>query len=299
MKITSHISCVKKTICSFELLPPYIIYNIQYIFNILYQLIEFNPPFVNITYHINNEIQKNIKRIGTFSICGAIIHKYEIDVIPHFLCNRLKKQIIEDSLIELNFLGLYNIFILRGDVIKIITSPSIYNHSIELVKQVVSLNKKNLLLEDLKKNFSYDFCIGVAGYPEKHFEAPNIVEDIFRLYQKIKAGSCYLITQMFFENNKYFYYIERLRFAYLKVPIIPGIKPISSVDQIKNIPSNFYVEIPLPLVKKIIIAKKDVFYIGIEWAIQQSIELRESGIPIIHYYTMNKPDNIYQIIIDL
>lgn len=299
MKVTLHISCVKKTIYSFEILPPFIKHNIQHIFNILYQLIEFNPPFVNITSHKDNEIQKNFKRIGTVSICGAIMHKYEIDAIPHFICGRFTKQMIEDALIEFNFLGLYNILILRGEMMKSSTETSVYNYSIGLVKQIAALNKSLFLIDGLKNNHPYDYCIGVAAYPEKHFEAPNIEEDIFRLYEKIIAGSYYLITQMFFDNNKYYYYIEILRFAGLAVPIIPGIKPISSIDQLKKIPSNFYVEIPINLVKQVVESKKDIFYIGIEWAIKQSIELKEAGIPIIHYYTMNKPDNIYQIVIEL
>lgn len=299
MKVTLHISCVKKTIYSFEILPPLIGYNIQYIFNILYPLIEFNPPFVNITCHREHEIQKSFKRIGTVSICGAIMHKYEIDVIPHFLCNKFTKQMTENILIKLNFLGLQNMLILRGDTMKFTTEINVHNYSIEFVKQITVLNKSLFLREVLKKNNTYYFCIGVAAYPEKHFEAPNIEEDIFRLYEKIKAGAYYLMTQMFFDNNKYYYYIEILRFAGLIVPIIPGIKPISSIDQLKNIPSNFYVEIPIKLVKRIVKYKKDLFYIGIEWAIKQSIELKETGISVIHFYTMNKPDNIYQIIIEL
>lgn len=299
MKVTLHIANVKKTISSFEILPPVIGQNILAIFNTLYSLIEFNPPFVNVTSHREDKGQKRLRRIGTISICTAIMHKYEIDAIPHFICGALTKQMTENALIELNFLGVYNILILRGDMMKFTKVTNIHLYSIELAKQIVNLNKGVFLREDLKNMLSFDFCIGVAGYSEKHFEAPNIEEDIFRLYEKIKAGSCYVMTQMFFDNNKYFDYIEIMRFAGLEVPIIPGIKPISSIDQLKSIPSNFYVNIPIHLVKQITIYKKDILIIGIEWAIQQSIELKEAGIPVIHYYTMSKSDNIYQIVIEL
>jgi len=295
MKVTLHLANVKKTIYSFEILPPLIGHKILDIFNTLYPLIEFNPTFINVTAH--KDAEKRLRRIGTVSICGAIRHKYEIDAIPHFLCGVLSKQMTENALIELNFLGVYNILILRGDIMKSSRETNINSYSIELVKQIVALNKGILL--DLKNRPPSDFCIGVAGYPEKHFEAPNMEEDIFRLYEKIKAGSYYVMTQMFFDNNKYFDYIEIMRFAGLEVAIIPGIKPISSIDQLKSIPSNFYCNIPPKLCSDITIYKKDIYHIGIEWAIQQSIELKEAGIPVIHYYTMSKPDNIYQIVIEL
>lgn len=299
MKITLHIANVKKTFYSFEILPPIKGQNILAIFNTLYSLIEFNPPFVNVTSHRDDEGQKRLRRVGTVSLCVAIMHKYEIDAIPHLICGVFTKQMTENALIELNFLGVYNILILRGDMMKFSKDKSIHLYSIELAKQIVNLNKGIYLIEDLKNMLSLSFCIGVAGYPEKHFEAPNIEEDIFRLYEKIKAGSCYVMTQMFFDNNKYFDYIEIMRFTGLDVPIIPGIKPISSIDQLKSIPSNFYVNIPISLVKQMTKYKKDIYEIGIEWAIQQSIELKEAGIPVIHYYTMSKSDNIYQIVIEL
>lgn len=299
MKVTSHITNIKKTIYSFEILPPLRGHNIVEIFNTLYPLIEFNPPFVNVTSHRDNELQKKLRRTGTIAICGTIMSKYEIDAIPHFLCGGFTKQMTEDALIELNILGIYNVLILRGDIMKFTTETSVHTYSIELVKQIVALNKGIFLDDALKYRHPSDFCIGVAGYPEKHFEAPNIEEDIFRLSEKIRAGANYVMTQMFFDNNQYFEYVEIMRFAGLKVPIIPGIKPISSTDQLKSIPSNFYVNIPTNLVKKITKYKKDIFHIGIEWAIQQSIELKEAGISVIHYYTMSKPDNIYQIVIEL
>lgn len=299
MKVTLHLANVKKTIYSFEILPPFRGHKILEIFNTLYTLIEFNPPFVNVTSHRDNEVQKRLRRIGTISICVAIMHRYEIDAIPHFLCGVFTKQMTEDALIELNFFGVYNLLILRGDFMNFSKETSMHLYSIELAKQIVNLNKGLFLIEDLKNMLSFDFCIGVAGYPEKHFEAPNLEEDIFRLYEKIKAGSCYVMTQMFFDNNKYFDYIEIMRFAGLEIPIIPGIKPISSIDQLKSIPSNFFVNIPTHLVKQITKDKKDIFRIGVEWAIQQSIELKEAGIPVIHYYTMSKSDNIYQIVIEV
>jgi len=299
MKIKSHIANIKQTIYSFEIIPPLRNHHLLEIFNTLYPLIEFHPRFVNVTSHKDNEVQKGLRRTGTIAICGAIIAKYEIDAIPHIICRKFTTQITEDLLIELNFLGVYNILILRGDMMIITKDTSIPNYSIELIKQIVSLNNGTYQDESLKNRQDYDFCIGVASYPEKHFESPNLEEDIFRLSEKIKAGSYFVMTQMFFDNNKYFDFIEIMRFAGLKVLIIPGIKPISSIDQLKSIPSNFYVKIPTNLVKIIRKYKRDIYSIGIEWAINQSIELKETGIPIIHYYTMNKPDNIYQIVIEL
>lgn len=299
MKVTLHIANVKKTIFSFEILPPLRYKNILEIFNTLYALIEFNPPFINVTTHRNDEVQNRLRRLGTISICVQIMHKYEIDAIPHFLCGVFTKLQTEDALIELNFLGIYNLLIIRGDMMKFTKETSMHLYSIELAKQIVNFNKGIYLIESLKNMLSFDFCIGAACYPEKHLEAPNIEEDIFRLYEKIKAGACYVLTQMFFDNNKYFDYIEIMRFAYLEVSIIPGIKPLSSIDQLKSIPSNFYVNIPTHLVRQITKYRMDTFNIGIEWAIQQSIELKEAGIPVIHYYTMSKSDNIYQIVIEL
>ncbi len=299
MKITSHIANIKNTIYSFEILPPLRDQNVLENFNTLYTLMEFHPRFVTVTSHSDNKVQKMLRRKVTVSICKSIISKYEIDAIPHLLCRGTTKQMTEDALIELNFLGIYNILIIRGDMMKLSKDTNINNFSIELVKQVVALNNGHYLDESLKNRDAADFCIGVASYPEKHFEAPNIEEDVFRVSEKIKAGSYFVMTQMFFDNNYYFEYIEIMRFSGLEIPIIPGIKPISSIDQLKSIPSNFYIKIPTILVKRIIKYKKDIFYIGIEWAINQSIELKEAGIPIIHYFTMSKPDNIYQIVIEL
>lgn len=299
MKVTLHIANVKKTISSFEILPPLRYKKILEIFNTLYALIEFNPPFINVTTHRNDKVQNRLRRFGTISICVQIMQKYEIDAIPHFLCGVFTKLQTEAALIELNFLGIYNLLIIRGDMMKFTKETSMHLYTIELAKQIVNFNKGIYLIESLKNMLSFDFCIGAACYPEKHLEAPNIEEDIFRLYEKIKVGACYVLTQMFFDNNKYFDYIEIMRFAYLEVYIIPGIKPLSSIDQLKSIPSNFYVNIPTHLVRQITKYRMDTFNIGIEWAIQQSIELKEAGIPVIHYYTMSKSDNIYQIVIEL
>lgn len=299
MNVILHFTSKKKTIYSFEILPPLIGHNILDIFNTLYPLIESRPPFINVTYHIDDDSKKRLRRIGTVAICGAIMNKYEIDTIPHLICGGFTKQITENALIELNFLGVHNILILRGDMMKFTTETSEYSYSIELVKQIIDLNKGIYIYEKLKNMYPSNFCVGIAAYLEKHFEAPNIEEDILRLYDKIKAGACFAMTQMFFDNNKYFDFLEIMRFAGLEIPIIPGIKPISSIDQLKSIPSNFYLNIPTKLVKLITKYKKDVFFLGIEWAIQQSVELKEAGISVIHYYTMSKPDNIYQIVIEL
>ncbi|WGH27513.1 MAG: methylenetetrahydrofolate reductase [Candidatus Bostrichicola ureolyticus] len=286
MKIIEHIANAKnKTLVSFEILPPLRGGSLDSIFNMLSILKEFNPAFINVTYHINKEFIS--RRPGTIGICASIMNKYNIDTVPHLLC--LNKQIIEDLLIDLYFLGIENIFALRGDSTK-------YSHAINLVKQINYLNKGKYIY--IEGGHSSNFCIGVAGYPEKHFESPNLETDILYLKEKVEAGANYIITQMFFDNKKYFNFVEKCRKVGIRVPIIPGIKPISSKYQLNTLPANFYINIPEELVKEINNSKNEqsIYKIGIEWAIQQSKELINSGVKIIHYYTMGKHDNIYSIL---
>ncbi|WP_185856339.1 methylenetetrahydrofolate reductase [NAD(P)H] [Blattabacterium cuenoti] len=315
MKVIDHIAKAKKSLFSFEILPPLIGDDMKDIFSTLDPLMEFNPPFIDVTYHReefiylekeNGLLQKKTisKRPGTVRVCASIMNKYGIDAVPHIICGGVNRQMTENALIEINFLGIDNVLVLRGDPLK--TEKSFFakknghKYAIELVKQVQDLNKGKYLDKNLERKNAplFDFCIGVAGYPEKHLEAPNIERDLFFLKKKIESGANYIVTQMFFDNKKFFSFVKKCRSEGISVPIIPGIKPISSKKQLNILPSRFYLNIPNELVKEIEKAKdkKSVSKIGIEWAIHQSKELKDSGIEVIHYYTMDKPENIYKIV---
>ncbi|WP_185877521.1 methylenetetrahydrofolate reductase [NAD(P)H] [Blattabacterium cuenoti] len=321
MKVTEHISKAKKSLFSFEILPPIRGNDIKDIFSTLDPLMEFNPPFIDVTYHREEFVyidkgngllqrKKISKRPGTVGICSAIMNKYKVDAVPHLICGGFNKQMTENALIDLNFLGIDNVLVLRGDPIKhenkFFAKKDGHKYAVDLVKQVKNLNSgiyidKNFIDNNntnKKESPIFDFCIGVAGYPEKHLEAPNIESDLFFLKKKVEAGANYIVTQMFFDNKKYFSFVEKCRIEGISVPIIPGIKPISSIQHLNSLPSKFYLSIPNELVKEIEKTKnkKNVFHIGIEWSINQSKELRNSGVEVIHYYTMDKPENIYQIV---
>ncbi|WP_185869779.1 methylenetetrahydrofolate reductase [NAD(P)H] [Blattabacterium cuenoti] len=316
MKVTEHITKAKKSLFSFEILPPIRGHDIKDIFSTLDPLMEFNPPFIDVTYHREEFIyvekengllqrRKISRRPGTVGICAAIMNKYGVDAVPHLICGGFNKQMTENALIDLNFLGIDNVLVLRGDSIKsekfFIAKKNGHKYAIELVKQVTNLNKGKYLdntFFEQKKSPLFDFCIGVAGYPEKHLEAPNIDSDLFFLKKKVEAGADYIVTQMFFDNKKFFTFVKKCRSEGITVPIIPGIKPISSKKQLNSLPSRFYLNIPNELVKEVEKAKdkKIVSHIGIEWGIHQSKELKNSGVEVIHYYTMDKPENIYKIV---
>ncbi|WP_185868649.1 methylenetetrahydrofolate reductase [NAD(P)H] [Blattabacterium cuenoti] len=316
MKVIEHIEKSKKNLFSFEIIPPLRGNDIKNIFSTLDPLMEFHPPFIDVTSHREEFIyveredgllqrKKISKRPGTVGICATIINKYGIDAVPHLICGGFNKQMTENTLIELNFLGIDNVFLLRGDPLKSEKSffalKDGHKYAVDLVKQVKNLNTGKYIDSSFAKEEnhpSFNFCIGVAGYPEKHFEAPNIESDLFFLKKKIEAGADYIVTQMFFDNEKYFSFVEQCRIEGISVPIIPGIKPISSKRQLNILPSRFYLNIPNELVKEIDKAKnkESVFHIGIEWAIHQSKELKNYGVKIIHYYTMDRPENIYKIV---
>ncbi|WP_185859484.1 methylenetetrahydrofolate reductase [NAD(P)H] [Blattabacterium cuenoti] len=316
MKVIEHISKAKKTLFSFEILPPLRGHDIKDIFSTLDPLMEFNPPFIDVTYHReefiyvekNNGLlqrRKISRRPGTVGICAAIMNKYGVDAVPHLICGGFNKQMTENALIDLNFLGIDNVLVLRGDPLKsesnFLAKKDGHKHAVELVEQVKDLNRGKYLdktFVERKESPLFDFCIGVAGYPEKHLEAPNIESDLFFLKKKIEAGADYIVTQMFFDNKKYFSFVKKCRSEGIFVPIIPGIKPISSKKQLNSLPSRFYLNIPHELVKEVEKAKdkKIVSHIGIEWSIHQSKELKNSGVEVIHYYTMDKPENIYKIV---
>ncbi|AWM13210.1 methylenetetrahydrofolate reductase [NAD(P)H] [Flavobacterium sediminis] len=313
MKVTEHIKNANgKTLFSFEILPPLKGQNIQSIFDGIDPLMEFNPPFIDVTYHReeyeykelpNGLLQKKIvkKRPGTVGICAAIQNKYQVDAIPHILCGGFTKEDTENFLIDLDFLGIDNVVALRGDAVKseIYFKPEKEGHryASELVEQIANLNKSVYLDEDLKNTTATDFCIGVAGYPEKHMEAPSMDSDIHFLKQKIKNGADYIITQMFFDNQKFFDFVSKCRAEGITVPIIPGLKPIATKKQLNLIPHRFKVDLPDCLIMEVVKAKDDegVKQIGIEWSIEQSKQLIAAGTPVLHYYSMGKAENIKRI----
>ena len=313
MKVTEHIQNANgKPLFSFEILPPLKGQNIQSIFDSIDPLMEFNPPFIDVTYHReeyefkeleNGLLQKKIvkKRPGTVGICAGIQNKYNVDAIPHILCGGFTKEDTENLLIDLDFLGIDNVVALRGDAVKseIYFKPEKDGHvfASELVSQINDLNNGIYLDADLQNSSKTDFCIGVAGYPEKHMEAPSLDSDIHFLKQKIKNGAEYIITQMFFDNQKFFEFVAKCRAAGITVPIIPGLKPISTKKQLNLIPHRFSIELPDDLIMSVVKAKDNdaVKQIGIEWCAQQSKELVAAGIPVLHYYSMGKAENIKAI----
>ncbi|WP_445710944.1 methylenetetrahydrofolate reductase [NAD(P)H] [Flavobacterium sp.] len=313
MKVTEHIQNANgKSLFSFEILPPLKGQNIQSIFDGIDPLMEFNPPFIDVTYHReeyefkergNGLLQKKIvkKRPGTVGICAAIQNKYNVDAIPHILCGGFTKEDTENLLIDLDFLGIDNVVALRGDAVKseIYFKPDKEGHSYasELVTQISNLNNGIYLDEDLQNSNNTNFCIGVAGYPEKHMEAPSMDSDIHFLKQKIKNGAEYIITQMFFDNKRFFEFVTKCRVAGITVPIIPGLKPIATKKQLNLIPHRFKVDLPDDLIMEIVKAKDNdaVKEIGIEWCIAQSKELLSSGLPVLHYYSMGKAENVKTI----
>ena len=312
MKITDHIKKAKgNTQFTFEILPPVKGHNVQTIFDNIDPLMEFNPPFIDVTYHReeyvyndlgNGLLQKKVvrKRPGTVGICAALQNKYNVDAVPHILCGGFTKEVTENLLIDLDFLGINNVVALRGDAVKSETYFSAnkdgHSYASQLVNQISDLNKGKYL-EDLEISSKTNFCIGVAGYPEKHMEAPSLESDIHFLKEKIKLGADYIVTQMFFDNSKFFEFKEMCEKKGINVPIIPGLKPISTKKQLNILPHRFHCDLPEVLIKEIIKCKdnSEVKQVGIEWCIEQSKELKKHGVPFLHYYSMGKALNIKKI----
>jgi len=313
MKVIEHIKKANgNTQFSFEILPPLKGQHIQSIFNNIDPLMEFNPPFIDVTYHREEYIYKEMengllkkkvvkKRPGTVGICAAIQNKYKVDAIPHVLCGGFSNEDTENFLIDLDFLGIQNVMALRGDPVNSETyfKPENDGHSYasELVTQIDDLNSGIYLDDELQNTSKTDFCIGVAAYPEKHAEAPSLDSDIYFLKKKIKKGATYIVTQMFFDNKKYFEFVEKCRNEGIKVPIIPGLKPIATMKQLNLIPHRFNVDLPDDLILEVVKCKNNeqVRQVGIEWCVKQSKELKNAGIPVLHYYSMGKSDNIKAI----
>jgi methylenetetrahydrofolate reductase (NADPH) len=313
MKVTEHLSNANgKPLISFEILPPTKGKSIESIHTILDPLMEFNPAFINVTYHRSEQVFKKRKdgsfdrvdirkRPGTVGICAAIMNHYKVDAVPHLICGGFSKDETENALIDLNFLGINNVLALRGDPPHgekyFRPHPSGHNYAIDLVKQVVELNNGTYLEEDITNADTTNFCIGVAGYPEKHFESANPMLDLIHLKEKVDAGAEYITTQMFFDNEKYFEFVKSCRAADINVPIIPGLKPLSSKRQLSMIPSVFHVDLPEELVQSMMNAstREDEKKVGEDWLHKQAKGLLDEGIPGLHFYTLGKPDLVYNV----
>ncbi len=316
MKVIEHINDAKGSLVSFEILPPLKGKGINALWEHLDPLMEFTPAFINVTYHRSESMFKKKpdgtfdkvevrKRPGTVGICAALMNRYKVDAVAHLICGGFSKQETEDALIDLNFLGVNNVLVLRGDAPRNESSfepePGGHRYATELMQQVTNMNNGIYLEEDLKNAVKTNFCIGVAGYPEKHFEAPNMQTDLQFLKAKADAGAEYVTTQMFFDNQKYFAFVKACVDAGIKIPVIPGLKPITTKKQLSIIPRTFHVEIPEELSTEILKCKTDadVEVVGQEWLLKQSKELKAAGVPVLHYYTLGKPHVIANVVREL
>jgi methylenetetrahydrofolate reductase (NADPH) len=313
MKVTEHLANAKgKTLFTIEVLPPLKGENIRSLFDHMDPLMEFKPSFVDVTYHREEYVYKKRengllekkstrKRPGTVALCAAIQNHYKVDTVPHIICGGFSKDETENALIDLHFLGIENVLVLQGDGIKnegrFVPEPDGHKFASELLQQVVNLNKGIYLDEDLLNTTPTNFCIGVAGYPEKHFAAPNLKTDLKYLKLKVDLGAEYIVTQMFFDNKKYFDFVDKCREMGIHVPIIPGIKPITTKNQVSVLPTIFHIDLPEELADAVEKCKDNaaVRQVGVEWAIKQSKELIKAGVPTLHFYSMGKSDPIYKI----
>lgn len=313
MKVTDHLKNANgKTLFTLEILPPLKGENIKSLFSNIDPLMEFKPPFIDVTYHREEYVFKKKdggllekittrKRPGTVGICAAIQNHYKVDTVPHIICGGFSREETENALIDLNFLGVDNVLVLQGDAIKteakFIPEPDGFCYASELLEHVVNMNRGVYLDEELHEPSPTTFCIGVAGYPEKHFNAPNLKTDLKFLKTKVDKGADYIVTQMFFDNQKYFEFVDKCREAGITVPIIPGIKPLTTKSQLTILPQIFHIDLPEELTEEAEKCKDNasIKQVGIEWAIQQSKELIKYGAPTIHFYSMGKSDPIYKI----
>jgi methylenetetrahydrofolate reductase (NADPH) len=313
MSVIDKIREAKNTLFTFELLPPLKGHSIERVYSTIDRLIEFNPAYINFTSHRNETIyrerpdgliEKKVlrKRPGTIALAAAVRYKYNIPVVPHILCGGFTMEETENVLIEMNFLGINDVLALRGDPPKgsrvFIPEKNGHIHTWELVQQIVNMNKGKYLEESLVETTPTSFCIGVAGYPEKHVEAPNRHADLENLKHKVEAGASYIVTQMFFDNKKFLRFRDECRHIGIDVPVIAGIKPVSALNDINLLPQTFHIDMPHDLVTSL---KKcqtdnDAREVGIEWATMQSRELIKEGVPGIHYYTLGRSDNIARIV---
>lgn len=313
MKIKDILAASPRTHISFELLPPLKGDDIGKIYRALEPLMEFAPSFINLTYHRDEEILRQradgsyeritvTKRPGTVALAAAIMRRYDVEVVPHLVCGGLDKHTIENILIDLNFLDIDNVMALRGDPAPAerFYTPAKGEHAFccDLVRQISDMNRGIYLHEMQRNPIPTRFCIGVAGYPEKHYESPNLSQDIRNLKRKVDAGADYIVTQMFFDNSKYFGFVERCRTEGITVPIIPGLKPVSSLRHLEMLPRTFHIDMPDELTDELSRCRNDAqaSQVGIEWTVKQSRELKAAGAPAIHYYTMSRSENICEIL---
>lgn len=313
MKVTQHIENAKgETMFSFEIIPPQKGKSIQELYDNIDPLMEFKPPFIDVTtsreefIYVNKGnglLEKKLTRMrpGTLGICASIKHKYNVDTVPHVLCGGFTKEETEYLLVDCHYLGIDNVMALRGDAMKdeqsFVPTKGGNKYASDLVSQIYQLNQGKYLHEVMDIDNKADFCIGVAGYPEKHLESPSLQTDLKRLKEKVDAGADYVVTQMFFDNAKYFEFVAKAREMGITVPIIPGIKPIAVERHLQVLPQIFRIDLPEDLIAAVEKCKNnaEIRQVGIEWAIQQSIELKAAGVPVLHYYSMGKSENIRQI----
>ncbi|NQY09292.1 MAG: methylenetetrahydrofolate reductase [NAD(P)H] [Flavobacteriales bacterium] len=312
MKITDHLKNATKTLVSFELLPPLKGEGINNIFNTLDELIEFKPSFIDITYHREEYVyqkrenglleRKSVrKRPGTVSICAAIMNKYQVDAVPHLICGGFSVDETENALIDLAFLGVDNVLALRGDPVKGMATfepePDGHAYALHMVEQINDMNNGQYLDQDQESSAATNFCVGIAGYPEKHSQAPNMATDLAYLKDKVDAGAEYIVTQLFYDVKKFFEFVDSCRAAGITIPIIPGLKPLTTAKQVTLLPQIFHIDIPTDLSNAVSNCKnnKDVTQVGVEWEIQMCKELIAGGAPCLHFYTMGKSGAVQRI----
>ena len=313
MKVVDHIQAAQgKTLFSFEVLPPLKGNTIDSLYSTIERLMEFGPKFIDVTSHREEFIFKKHesgllqkvhtrKRPGTVGICAAIQNKFHIDTVPHIICGGFSREETEYALIDLHYLGIDNALLLRGDTLRsegsFIPDPNGHSNATDLIRQVKNLNRGTYLYDEVENSNPSNFCIGVAGYPEKHFEAPSFKADLKHLKAKVDAGGDFIVTQMFFNNEHFFKFVADCRAAGITVPIIPGLKPLTTKGQLQGIPRNFHINLPDDLIEAVEAAKSPeaVKQVGVEWCIAQSKELMAKEVPVLHYYTMSKAEETEQI----
>lgn len=312
MKLTEKLNQSKETLFSIEILPPLKGKSIQSIYDSIDPLMEFKPAFVDVTYHREEYVYKKReggylekvsirKRPGTVGICAAIMNKYNVDAVPHIICGGFTKEETENALIDLQFLGIDNVLALRGDSIKtepaFVPEPGGHHYALDLVKQINDMNNGKYMDDEMKDAEPTNFCMGVAGYPEKHFEAPNMYSDLKYLKAKVDAGAEYIVTQMFFDNKKYFEFVKSCRDNGINVPVIPGLKMITQKKQLTGLPKIFHMDMPIELYKEVDKCKDDkqVKEVGIKWAIEQCKELIKEKVPCLHFYTMGTSETTRRV----
>ena len=312
MKVIDIINSRKKTLFSIEIVPPLRGNNIEGIYKRIDQLIEFDPAFINITYHKDEAVYTTLKngtvkkrtlskRPGTVALTASIMNKYKVEVVPHLTCGGFTRDQAENALIDLNFMGIENLLVLQGDAghkqTQFVPEPNGHTNAVELLEQVVDMNSGKYLDNKLEQPYPSNFCVGVAGYPEKHYAAADLNSDIQYLKAKVLAGADYIVTQMFFDNKYYFDFVDKCRAEGITIPIIPGLKPIAMVNQINILPKLFHTHIPEELSNEIKKCKdnKQALEVGTQWSIAQAKELMEKGAPVLHFYTLGAGNSIRKI----